>query len=147
MKDRIHFFHDIVMRVAQQSRCRSRQVGAIIVFEDRIIAEGWNSPPRGVTVELCSRCDGQQKSGANLEYAVCTHAEVNAISSAAYLGFSTRGCEIVCSVKPCSECAKLISTVGIRKVICFGDYDSPYTDAIFQAAGIPCEVIESPGPG
>jgi dCMP deaminase len=131
INEKTNFYIDIINRIALNSECKSRKVGAIIVFDDRIISEGWNSPPPKCLTNECLKCGGNNKSGKNLELALCTHAEINAISSAAYLGFSIKTADIYCTTKPCSECAKAIAACGIKKVHYVEDYDSEYTDYIF----------------
>lgn len=42
------YFFDICNAVAQNSKCLSRKVGAILVKDKSIIATGYNGPPRGV---------------------------------------------------------------------------------------------------
>jgi len=135
------FYKDIVYRVAEQSECIGRKVGAIILIERRIIAEGWNSPPPGCSVKDCIRCNGHYESGKDLDKALCSHAEVNAISTAAYLGISLKGAVIICTTKPCSECAKLISRSGIKTIQYYEDYPSYYTDLICDRSKIKLERI------
>lgn len=124
-------------RVGQQSECIKRQVGCVIAVDDRIVAEGWNSPPKKTPVSLCKRCNSSDyKSGKNLEQAICTHAEINAISSAAYLGYSIRNADLFCTLLPCSECMKAIISCGIKRVYYIQDYDSPYTHLFATNAGV-----------
>jgi len=142
MKNKIELYKNLLYIIAEQSECKSRKVGAILVVDGRVVAEGWNSPPKKVSHEECIRCSrSEHSSGTNLSDALCTHAEMNCISSAAYLGFSTKGASLYCTAKPCSECAKMISACGITNVFYMYDYFSLYTDLIFKAANIFCEKI------
>lgn len=129
-------FFDVAKRIAEESKCRSRHVGAVIVKDERIISEGWNSPPKKCHERACVRCNEETPSGKNLELALCTHAEVNAISSAAYLGYSLNGAHIYCTVFPCAECAKIISASGITKIFYLVKYPAPITEYICKQAGI-----------
>ena len=136
MKNKNQFFKDIVLRISEQSECLSRKVGAIITIEDRIIAEGWNSPPKKCSTDDCVRCNSNNVSGTNLEKALCQHAEQGAIATAAYLGISIKGGVIYCTTKPCAQCAALIVHSGIKNVYYIQDYNSHYTDLIFQKGNI-----------
>jgi dCMP deaminase len=141
MKDRKVFIKNILHTIQQQSECRSRSVGAIIVIEGRIISEGWNSPPKKCSELDCIRCNNKIPSGQQLETALCVHAEINAICSAARLGIALKNASLYCTTKPCSECAKAISAAGIIKVFYIEDYHSLYTDLIFKNANIICEIL------
>jgi dCMP deaminase len=140
MKESKAFFKDIVLRMAQQSECLSRHVGAIIVIDNRIIAQGWNSPPKKCSPNDCVRCNSHDhESGKNMEKALCQHAEQGAIATAAYLGISIKDGDLYCTTKPCSSCATLIVHSGIKRVFYIEDYSSKYTDLIFSSANVICE--------
>ena len=142
MKDKNKFFKDIVLRIADQSECLSRKVGAIITIEDRIVAEGWNSPPKKCLPTDCMRCNAADHvSGKHLEKALCQHAEQGAIATAAYLGISIKGGVMYCTTKPCAQCASLIVHSGIKEVLYIEDYDSNYTSLIFERGKINCQKI------
>ena len=142
MKNKNKFFKDIILRIAEQSECRSRHVGAIITIEDRIVAEGWNSPPKKCKVESCIKCNEKIQSGKNMEKALCQHAEQGAIATAAYLGISIKEGTIYCTTKPCASCATLITHSGIKFVYYIEEYKSEYTDLIFSNANIVCKKLE-----
>lgn len=138
MKNSTKLWHDLVRRFAEQSTCKSRQVGAVIVKDNFVIAEGWNSPPGGCKSHHCGRpkCIGIGESGHNLDQAICAHAEANAISNCARRGVSTLGSALYCTNKPCAECAKLIVGAGIVRVSFIDDYKSPITDLIFNESNV-----------
>lgn len=127
MKNPDKLWLDLITRIAEQSKCRSRIVGCLIVFENRIIGQGYNGAPEGSTCEDCPRakCKGEHKpSGSDLDQAICSHAEANAIGYCARHGISTRGATIYLTVEPCAECAKLIVASGITEVV----YNRNYND-------------------
>ena len=142
MKEPKKYFKDIVLRTAEQSECLSRKVGAIITIENRIIAQGFNSPPKKCNPEDCVRCNKDSHSGKNMELALCQHAEQGAIATAANLGISIRGGSLYCTTKPCSSCATLLVHSGITEVFYIEDYPSQYTDLIFSKANILCQKLE-----
>jgi dCMP deaminase len=138
MRNPEQLWYDIVRRFAKQSKCQSRAVGAILVKDDSMIAEGWNSAPCGSSTEQCPRgkCAGKEASGTNLEQAICTHAEANAIANCAKRGVSTDNAIIYTTCFPCAECAKLIVSAGIKEVIYDKAYPTDLSYIIFNQASI-----------
>lgn len=51
------------------------------------------------------------------------HAEMNCIAYASKVDTNVEGCEMILSVAPCSNCAKLIVSAGIKKVTYMKHYD------------------------
>lgn len=144
MKNRPQFYVDIINRIAEQSECASRKVGAIIVKNDSVFGEGWNSPPKKCKASECLRCSSPAHvSGKDLNLALCAHAESNLIAMCAKEGRATDGAQLWCTTKPCAECAKLIVRSGIGAVYYLHGYDSPMTDMIFSNGGVQCLNIYS----
>lgn len=104
---------DIAHRVAKESYCERKKVGAIITKRGRTISSGWNGQPRGFT----NCCEEGDKT-----YDTVIHAEVNAIYAAAYDGISTVGTTLYVTVSPCPICAVAIIQSGIMEVV----YDEEY---------------------
>lgn len=61
-----------------------------------------------------------------LEFGRTTHAEMEAIESAGRVGVSVRGTTLFTTTYPCHECARLILTAGIRRVV----YVEPYPKSL-----------------
>ncbi len=128
---------EIVNRFSLQSRCKRRQVGAILVDRfGHLFAQGWNSAPKGSSCEDCPRCKESVLTGQNLEQAICVHAEINAIAHAARAGNATDQSTLYCTTLPCAECAKAIVSAGIIEVIYMDDYPSLLTRIILGNARI-----------
>jgi dCMP deaminase len=119
------YFVSIARVVASRSNCIKRKVGSVIVQDRRIISTGYNGTPRG-TLNCneggCPRCAGGAESGTRLDECLCSHAEENAITQAAYHGVSLRGGAIYTTFSPCLICTKMIINAGIREVV----WDSPF---------------------
>lgn len=114
------YFMHIAEAVACNSKCLSRQLGAVIVRDKHIISTGYNGPPAGVAhcYPVCSRRSKGYNSGQGLEHCPAAHAEANAIALAARYGAHTDGCKMYLNfIIPCRECAKMIINSGIREVI------------------------------
>jgi deoxycytidylate deaminase len=61
-----------------------------------------------------------------LEFGRTTHAEMEALLSAARIGAPVAGCVLYTTTFPCHECARLILTAGVKKVI----YVEPYPKSL-----------------
>ena len=134
------YFMDIAHVVARRGNCSRRQVAALIVKDRRIISTGYNGTPRGVTNCFeggCARCAGDAASGEALGECICSHAEKNAITQAAYHGTALRGAMMYCTLSPCLMCAKMIINAGIVEVVYQDDYQfTEQTRALFTEAGV-----------
>lgn len=119
---------------AENSYCKRRQVGALLVKNKMIISDGYNGTPTGFENE-CETPENTSKT-------YVLHAEANAISKVAKSHNSSDGSTLYVTASPCIECSKLIIQAGIKRVV----YDEEYrlTDGIdlLRRAGI--EVIHHP---
>jgi len=113
-------FDDIYMELAgtlaNRSHCVKAQVGAVLTKDTRIVSLGYNGPPSGThncdmewPTEGCPR---DSKGSCSL----ALHAEQNAILYAAKNNISLNGCTLYVTLSPCIACARVIYTVGIKKV-------------------------------
>lgn len=119
-----------------------RQVAALIVKDRRIISTGYNGTPRGVTNCCeggCARCASDVPSGANLGECICSHAEENAVTQAAYHGISVKGAMLYCTLSPCLFCSKMLINAGITEVIYENEYQfGDQTRDLLGQAGVKC---------
>ncbi|MBW4894523.1 dCMP deaminase family protein [Prevotella melaninogenica] len=94
---------------AENSYCKRRQVGALVVKDNMIISDGYNGTPSGFE-NIC-----EDESGVTKPYVL--HAEANAITKLARSGNNSEGSTLYVTASPCIECAKLIIQAGIRRVV------------------------------
>lgn len=133
------YFMGLAYRVRERSSCHHRQVGALVVRENRILATGYNQPPSGFPhcdQTECIRDALKIESGQNQEICYAAHAEQNAISQAARFGISTNGSTIYVTHRPCSICARLIVNAGIKRVVFAEGYPDPLTKFMFDRTGV-----------
>ena len=111
---RVEMFMDIAKTVSKRSSCPKKQVGAVLVKDNRIIATGYNGVLPG----------DKPKEGYNpkTNETKTVHAEANIISFCAKEGISTNGCTMYITLSPCEKCAELIIQSGIKKIIFFEKY-------------------------
>ena len=92
------YFMEIAEIVKTRSTCLRRQVGAVIVKDNRIITTGYNGAPSGLRhctdIGGCERERLHIPSGQRHELCRALHAEQNAIIQAAKVGVSTEGATI-----------------------------------------------------
>lgn len=119
---------------AENSYCRRRQVGALIVKDKMIISDGYNGTPSGFD-NVCEDADDH-----TLPYVL--HAEANAITKVARSNNSSENATLYVTAAPCIECAKLIIQAGIRRVV-FSEYYR-VTDGLnlLKRAGIECTFLD-----
>jgi dCMP deaminase len=94
---------------AQNSYCKRRQVGALIVKARMIISDGYNGTPEGFE-NVCEDEDNKTKP-------YVLHAEANAITKVAKSNNSSDGSTLYITTSPCMECSKLIIQSGIKRVV------------------------------
>lgn len=93
---------------AENSYCKRRQVGALVVKKQMIISDGYNGTPSGFE-NICEEDDKTKP--------YVLHAEANAITKLARSHNSSEGATLYVTSSPCLECAKLIIQSGIKRVI------------------------------
>ena len=99
--------------VATWSKDPSSKIGAVAVgSKGEVLAQCYNGFPRGIH-DLASRYTNRE-----VKYKYVVHAEMNVIYNATYNGVSLDGSTIYVSGLPvCSDCAKGIIQVGIKRVV------------------------------
>lgn len=139
------YFLEICNKVAENSKCLSRKVGAVLVRENRILCTGYNGPPSGVPhcgeryfcdeklqkkldergiiegseiERICPRRSLGFSSGTGLEWCIAGHGERNVLITAAKFGITTNGALLYmnCGV-PCTPCLIEIINAGISEIV------------------------------
>lgn len=130
-------FDDKYIRMAQiwaeNSYCKRRQVGALLVKDRMIISDGYNGTPVGFE-NVC-----EDETGATKPYVL--HAEANAISKVAKSGNSSDGATLYVTASPCIECSKLIIQAGIKRVVYKDEYRLTDGVDLLRRAGVEVEQI------
>ena len=140
------YFMEIAEIVKTRSTCLRRQVGAVIVKDNRIITTGYNGAPSGLRhctdIGGCERERLHIPSGQRHELCRALHAEQNAIIQAAKLGVSIDGATLYCTHQPCVICAKMIVNSGISRVVYGEGYPDEFAMQMFDMAGVKIERYE-----
>ena len=124
------YFMEIAEIVKTRSTCMRRQIGAVIVKDNRIITTGYNGAPSGcrhcTEIGSCYRQEHNIPSGERHELCRALHAEQNAIIQAARIGNTTDGATIYVTNQPRVICAKMCINAGIKRIV----YKDSYPDAL-----------------
>lgn len=115
---------------AENSYCKRRKVGALLVKDKMIISDGFNGTPQGFE-NICEDENGDTKS-------YVLHAEANAITKVAQTGNSSKNATLYVTTSPCIECAKLIIQSGITRVVFSELYRLTDGVELLQRAGVEC---------
>ncbi|GET32704.1 hypothetical protein PbJCM13498_15670 [Prolixibacter bellariivorans] len=99
---------------AENSYCKRRQVGALLVKDKMIISDGYNGTPSGFE----NNCEDEE----NKTKPYVLHAEANAITKVAKSNNSSENATLYVTSSPCLECSKLIIQAGISKVVFSDSY-------------------------
>ncbi len=106
---------------AELSTAKRKQVGAVVVKDNRIISIGYNGMPSGWTNEcedvITPTLPYMQGDGPTLKTKPeVLHAESNAIAKLARSTESGDGASMFITCSPCLDCAKMIYQSGIKEV-------------------------------
>ena len=113
---------EFAINLASKSHCIKRHVGAVLTKDTRIISIGYNGPPAGT--HNCDEkwpehgCERDTKGGCSL----AIHAEQNALLYAVKNNSSVEGATLYVTLSPCLACARIILTMGVKKVIYYKSY-------------------------
>jgi dCMP deaminase len=117
---------------AKLSHCKRRQVGALIVKDGQIIADGYNGTPSGFD-NSCEDCEGHT-------HWYVLHAEANAIMKVARSMNSAKNSTLYLTMSPCKDCSKLVHQAGIRRLVYMDGYKDTSGIDFLKNAGV--EVVQ-----
>ncbi len=135
----IHFMKEAKLW-SERSKCLSRNIGSVLVKNNRVLGTGYNGPPSGVphcdhrvvdvetstapyvgyvVEDTCPRHRLGFPSGEGMRLCPAVHAEINPIIQAAREGRSTIGSTLYCYCGiPCKDCMKEIVQAGVKRIVC-----------------------------
>ena len=136
---------NIAKEIASWSKDPRTQVGAVIVGDKgQILSQGYNGFPRGID-------DSDERlNDRPTKLKLVVHAEMNCIYNASFSGVSLQNSTLyVYGLPVCSECAKGVIQVGVKKVyMCHPvDIDDRWRESaketfeMFKEAGVEYLVI------
>ena len=139
------YFMKVAEDIATRSTCLRRQVGAVLVKDNRIIATGYNGAPDGMQHCLEIGCLREQQnipSGKNIELCRAVHAEQNALMQAAKHGGSVNGAKLYVTTYPCVTCAKLLIQAGVNEIVYINAYPDYLSEEILAKSSVAVRKLE-----
>ena len=136
-KKRDYLYMRMARTWAENSYCKRRQVGALIVKDQMIISDGYNGTPSGFE----NVCEDEQ----NVSKPYVLHAEANAITKVAKSNNSSDGATLYVTAAPCMECSKLIIQAGIKRVVYGELYRIMDGTELLKKVGIQVEYLPQTG--
>ena len=133
----------LAKEVSRWSKDPSTKIGAVAICKQgQVLAQVYNGFPRGVKDDLTRYTNKETK------YKYVVHAEENVIFNATYNGVSLNGATLyVYGLPICSDCAKGVIQVGIKRVVIPHDeYPEKWVESwrdtteMFDEAGVEYEV-------
>ena len=122
---------------AELSTARRKQVGAVVVKDDRIISIGYNGMPSGWDNNCEDEISYPDAHGVTLKTKPeVLHAEMNCLMKIAQSNESSRDATMFTTTAPCFECAKAIFQSGIEHVVYEDDYRSEDGIYFLQKSGV-----------
>lgn len=125
--DRVYM--DMAYEQAEKSSCFRAKVGAVLVKDGMVVAQGYNNMTGGINdcAEVgCIREKLNIPSGTRREVCRAICAEQLAISEAARNGVKLDGSVAYITTFPCHICAKLLVSSGVSEIV----YDKDYPDEL-----------------
>lgn len=106
------YFLGIAEAISQAATCPRRSVGVVVVKGNRIVGGGYNGAPSG---------DPHCKDiGCDISKGHCkraSHAERNAIETAARFGIPLEGTRLFVTLEPCGDCQRSAKQAGVIEIV------------------------------
>lgn len=140
------YFLELADVVGRRGTCDRGRCGSVITIGNRIVMSGYAGAPSGQP-----HCDdvGHEmqvqihEDGTKSSHCVrTTHSEANAIVHAARFGVAISGATIYTKMLPCINCARLIVSAGIVRIVSANEYHASVKSIeLFKSAGVTCSVL------
>lgn len=137
-----HAFMNAAIELAKDSKCVSKQVGCVIVFDNHIVSSGVNGTPPGYKYNCNDVFDPHsfdRESHHHWSRVHELHAESNAFAGLLKAGSSIKNATMFVTLQPCESCSSMIAASGIvSRVVYYKKYDkgSPASLDFLKERGI-----------
>ena len=135
--DRVYM--NMAYEQAEKSSCLRAKVGAVLVLNGKVVAQGYNNMTGGINdcAEVgCIREKLNIQSGTRREICRAICAEQLAISEAARNGVEIDGSTAYITTYPCHICAKLLVSSGVNEIVYDKDYPDELSKNFLMEAGV-----------
>lgn len=122
MKDVDQYMMGFARHARTRANCLKREVGAVLMRDNFLIATGYNGTSAGVrncTEGGCTRCYNSEDypTGQHYDLCVCVHGEENTFLQAARFGRSVDGAILYTTLQPCLGCLKSAINAGVAGIV------------------------------
>lgn len=133
---------EVIHAFSKRAHCIQFKIGVAFFEDGRLLAAGYNGPPRKephCDEVGCAKVgpDGKRMPAGS---GLCrgAHAEMNAIANAARKGINLSNSIVYCTFTPCYDCAKVLVNLGIKELIYEQEYpdEDPKVYNLFKKQGI-----------
>lgn len=139
------YFMSMAQLASRRSTCLRRQIGAVIVKDNQVLATGYNGAPKGLPnccdINSCLRQEMNIPSGERHELCRAVHAENNAITQCAVNGVSCKGGTLYVTASPCVMCLKQIINAGITRIVAGEIYPDKMSEEMLKESKINFEIF------
>ena len=134
------YYLSMLPLIASRATCPRRSVAAILVDAGgKLVSIGYNGVPGGMAHCIDTPCAGASDKSGDTTRCIAIHAEQNALSQARSSRRSPH--TVYCSTTPCFECAKMLVTEGVRRVVALSEYPNQSGVELLRQAGVTIDVM------
>lgn len=116
------YYMSLALKVSELSHGVRAKVGCCLVTESDITVLGTNGLPKALGNELEYVVDTLKGDYEFVSKQEVIHAELNTILKCAKEGISVKGATIYTSLSCCSQCASMLASCGIKRVVYLQEY-------------------------
>ena len=128
------YFKQITLVTSTRSPCDRLHVGCVLVYDNRIISQGYNGFLPGAPHTSIIRDNHEQAT---------VHAEQNAIADCAKRGVSCSNTTAYITHYPCIICTRILLASGIKQIKYVYDYrNDPLVETFCSQLGISISKLE-----
>lgn len=134
------YYMSLALRVAELSHGVRAKVGSCLVTENDLTVLGTNGLPKALGNELefvefgCGSLTSKKE---------VIHAELNTILKCAKEGVSVKGATIYTTLSCCAQCASMLASCGISRVVYLEEYRDVSGIDILNECGIVVDKLNS----
>lgn len=140
------YFMSMAELASRRSTCLRRQIGAVIVRDNQVLATGYNGAPKGLVnccdINKCVRQEMGIPSGERHELCRAVHAESNAITQCAVNGVSCKGGTMYVTASPCVMCLKQIINAHIVRIVAKEMYPDDLSRDMLKESNIQFDLLQ-----
>lgn len=134
----------LAIEQSNKSQCLRAKRGVVVVKNGKVIASGYNKifPDDNYCIENgCLRDNLNLQLGFALEKCRSIHAEAMLVANATQKGINLKDTEIYSTCLPCSICAKLLITAGVKKVFYLDKYGNDESEKLLREMEVGVERV------